>query len=120
MPNLKLMKSNLILYEFAWAELRLSTLVSALKDEKKGYLSGLRKAISIIKDYVVDLLHPFLEKKTAPEIWSILEDCYWYISPMNILVIFSDGCKKKSMKFKNILDNISSYQVTYHNIASLV
>lgn len=51
------------------ADLRPSTLVSALRDEKKDHLSGLGKAISTIKDHIVDSLG-----KTAPEMWAILED----------------------------------------------
>ena len=62
------MKANLILNGFAQPDLRPNTLVSALTDEKKDYLTGLRKAISTIKDNVTNSLYPLFEEKTALEI----------------------------------------------------
>ena len=67
------MKTNLILDRFAKVHLRSSTLVSALKNKKKNYFSGLKKTISTIMDYMADLLHSFLEEKTVSKMWSILE-----------------------------------------------
>ena len=109
MPNLKLVKTNLILDRFAQADLRQSILVLALRDKKKGYLSGLGKAISTIKEYVANLLHFFLKEKTTPEIWSILESRFWHVSPMSISALFLDGYTKKSAKFENIIDYTICY-----------
>ena len=118
--NLKSVKANLILDRFAQADFRPSTLISALKDEKKNYFSGLGKAISTIKNHMAHLLHLFLKERTAPEMWSILKSCFWYISSMSISAVFLDGCTKKSAEFKNIVDYTSSYQATHNKIASPV
>lgn len=119
-PNLESVKANLIEDGFAREDLRPSTLVSALRDEKKDYLSGLGKAISTIQDHVADSLHPLLEGKTAPEKWSILEGRFQHISPMSISSVFTDGCMRKSEEFENIVNYTSSYQATYDKVASLV
>lgn len=120
MPNLELVKANCILDGFTQIELKSSILVSILMDEKKNYLHDFRKAISIIKDHVANLLYLFFKEKTASEICSILESCFQHLSSMNISAMFSDRCTKKSVEFKNIVDYISSYKVTYDKIASLV
>lgn len=72
--NLKLVKANLFTNGFAQEDLRPSTLVSALKDKKKDYLSRLRKAVSTIKDHVADLLYLLFLGKTALKMWSILKN----------------------------------------------
>lgn len=89
MPKLESVKANLILDSFALADLRPSTLVSALRDEKKDHLSGLGKAASTIKDHINTSLHPILQEKTLPEMWTIIEDHFKYISPVAAL---TDGC----------------------------
>lgn len=120
MPNLESLKVNLILDRFAQANLRPSNLISGLRDKKKNYLNNLEKAISTIKDYVNNSLHPLLEEIIVPEMWSILEICFWYISPMSILAIFSNKYTRKLVEFKNIIDYTGSYQATYNKVASLV
>lgn len=79
MLNLKSVKVNLILDRFAQADLRPSILVSALRDKKKNYFSGLGKAINIIKKYIADFLDSLLKKKTILEMWSSLKSRFWYI-----------------------------------------
>lgn len=64
MPNLESIKTNLILDKFAQVDLRSSTLIFTLKNKKKDYFNDFGKAISIIKNYIVNLLHLFLKKKT--------------------------------------------------------
>lgn len=98
-PNLESVKAYLILDEFAKADLSPSTLVSALRDEKKDHLSGLGKAVSIIKDHVVDSLNPLFLGKNAPEMWLILESLFQHISPMSISTVFTDGCMRKLSEF---------------------
>lgn len=49
MSNLELMKANLILDRFTQADLRPSTLVLTLRDEKKNHLSSLGKATALSK-----------------------------------------------------------------------
>lgn len=99
--------------------MRPSTLVSALRDKKKDYLSGLGKAASTIKDHVNAYLHPILEGKTPSEMWIILEDRFHQISPMSIFAAFIDGCIRKLSEYKNVVDYTSSYQLTLNKMASL-
>lgn len=68
MPNLELVKVNLILDGFTQADIRPSTLVTALRDKKKDHFSDFGKTISTIKDYVADFLHIILEDKTTLKI----------------------------------------------------
>ena len=68
MSNPESVKANLILDRFTQANLRLSTLVLVLRNEKNDHLSCLKKTISTIKDHVVDSLHFFLKKKIVSEI----------------------------------------------------
>ena len=118
-PNLESVKANLILDGFAQADLRPSTLVSALRDEKKDHLSGLGKAASTIKDHVNASFHPILQEKTPSEMWTILEDRFQHISPINIVAALTDGCVQKLSEFKNVVDYTSSYQLTLEKVASL-
>ena len=69
---------------------------------------------------MADLLHLLFKKKTAPKMWSILENCFWHISLISISVMFSDGWINKYAKFENIVNYINSYQDIYNKIASLV
>lgn len=109
----------MVLDGFAQADLRPSTLVSALRDEKKDHLSGLGKAASTIKDYVNASLHPILEGKTPPEMWTILEGRFHHISPMSIVAALTDGCIRKLSEYKNVVDYTNSYQLTLDKVASL-
>lgn len=119
-PNLESVKANLILDGFAQADLGPSTLVSALRDEKKDHLSGLGKAVSTIKDHTVASLHPLFLGKTLPEIWSILESRFQNISPMSISTVITDGCMRILSEFQNAVAYTSSYQATYNKVAVLV
>ena len=118
-PNFELVKVNFILDSFAQADLRPSTLVSALRNEIKDHLSGLGKAASTIKDHVNASFHPILQGKTPPEMWTILEDRLQHISPMSIVAGLTDGCLQILLEFKNVIDYTSSYQQTLDKVASL-
>ena len=48
-------------------DLKPSTLVSALRDEKKDQINALIKSAGIIKELVNKSLHPLLKNKTAAE-----------------------------------------------------
>lgn len=109
MPILESVKANLILDGFAQADLRPSTLVSALREKKKGHISGLGKAASTIKDHVNSSLFPILKGKTPPELWTILEDRFHQISPMSIVAALTDGCVRKLSEYKNVVDYTNSY-----------
>lgn len=63
--NLNSMQATLIKDGFVQADLRLSTFVLALKDEKKNYLIGLTKSAGIIQELINKNLHPLLNSKTA-------------------------------------------------------
>lgn len=53
---------------FALADLRPSTLVAALRDEKKDHFVGLTKSAGLIKELVDKSLHLLLSNKSASEI----------------------------------------------------
>lgn len=63
MPNLKLVKTNPILDKSVQANLRSSTLIAALRNKTKNHYSDLRNIISIIKNYITDLLYHFSRKR---------------------------------------------------------
>lgn len=67
-PNLDSVRATLIEDGFAPADLRPSTLVSALRDEKKDHINAQAKSAGIIKELVDKSLHPLLNNKTAAEI----------------------------------------------------
>ncbi len=71
-PNLDSVRATLIEDGFAAADLRPSTLVSALRDEKKDHINALAKSAGIIKELVDKSLHLLLNNKTAAEMWTIL------------------------------------------------
>lgn len=100
-------------------DLRPSTLVSALRDEKKDYLIALTKSAGIIKELVDKNLHPLLNGKIAQEKWAILEARFHHISPMSVTRIFSDSCAVKLSECKDIIDYTSRYQVAFDKITSL-
>ena len=100
-------------------DLRPSTLVSALRDEKKDYLIALTKSAGIIKELVDKNLHPLLNGKTAQEMWAILEARFHHISLMSVIRIFSDACAVKLLECKDIINYTSRYQVAFDKITSL-
>ena len=63
-PNLDSVRATL---GFADADLRPSTLVSALRDEKKDHFMALRKSVGLILELVDKILHPLLNNKSAAE-----------------------------------------------------
>lgn len=66
-PNLESVRATVIEDGFAPADLRPSTLVSALRDEKKEHLTALTKSAGIIQEIVDKNLHPRLSNKTTTE-----------------------------------------------------
>lgn len=112
-------KVNLIHDGFAQADLTPSTLVFALRDKKKDYLSSLGRATSTIKDYVNASLYPILERKTPPKICSILLDRFYHIFSISNVVALTNGCIWKLLEYKNVVDYISSYQMTLNEVVSL-
>ena len=66
-PNLESVRATLIEDGFAAADLRPSTLVSALRDEKKDHLTALTKSAGLIKELVDKSLYLLLNNKTAAE-----------------------------------------------------
>ncbi len=118
-PNLDFVRATLIEDGFAQADLRPSTLVSTLRDEKKDYLTGLTKSAGIIQELVNKNLGPRLKGKTAQEMWAILEARFHHISPMSVTRIFSDACAVKLSDCKDIIDYTSRYQVAFYKIISL-
>ena len=109
MLYLKSLKVNLVLDGFAQADLRPSTLILAMNNEKKNYFNSLGEIISTIKNYMTNSFHPLFKEKTVLVMWSILESCFWHVSPMSISAVFSHRCTKKSADFKSIVDYTSNY-----------
>lgn len=105
---------------FAPADLSPSTLVSALRDEKKDHLIALTKSAGLIKELVDKSLHPLLNNKTAAEMWTILKNTFQHISPMSVTWIFSDTCSVKLSDCIDIIDYTSRYQTAFDKILSLI
>lgn len=93
---------------------RPSTLVSALRDEKKDYLIAFTKSAGIIKELVDKNLYPLLNGKTAQEMWAILEARFHHISPKSVIWIFSDACTIKLSECKDIIKYTSRYLVVFN------
>lgn len=102
------------------ADLRPSTLVSALRDEKKDYLTALTKSAGIIKELVDKSLHPLLNNKTAAEIWTLLEDRFQYISFMSVTRMLADVLNTKLSDCKDVAGYTSRYQIAFDKIVSLL
>ena len=119
-PNLESVRATLIEDGFAAADLRPSTLVSALRDEKKDHFTALTKSAGLIIQLVDKSLHPLLNDKTAAEMWSILENRFQHISPMSVTRLFVDACNIKLSNCKDIIDYTSRYQTAFDNILSLI
>lgn len=117
--NLDFVWATLIEDGFAAVDLRPSTLVSALRDEKKDYLNTLTKSAGLIKELVDRSLHPLLHEKTAQEMWTILADRFYFISPMSVTRIFSDACNVKLSECKDVIEYTSRYQIAFDKIVSL-
>ena len=119
-PNLESVRATLIEDRFAPADLRPSTLVSALRDEKKDHLIALTKSAGLIKELVDKSLHPLLNNKTAAEMWTLLEDRFQHISPMSVTRIFADALTTKLSDCKDIMEYTSRYQIAFDKILSLL
>ena len=119
-PNLESIRATLIEDGFAPADLRPSTLVSALRDEKKDHLIALTKSAGLIKELVDKSLHPLLNNKTAAEMWTLLEDRFQHISPMSVTRIFADALTTKLSDCKDIMEYTSRYQIAFDKILSLL
>ncbi len=119
-PNLNSVRATLIEDGFAEADLRPSTLVSALKDKKKDHIIALAKSAEIIKELVYKSLHSLLNNKTVVEMWTILRDRFQHISPMSITRIFIDAYNAKLSNCKDVIDYTSRYQIAFDKILSLI
>ena len=119
-PNLESVRATLIEDGFAAADLRPSTLVSVLRDEKKDHFTALTKSAGLIIQLVDKSLHPLLDDKTAAKMWSILENRFQHISPMSVTHLFVDACNIKLSDCKDIIDYTSRYQIAFDNILNLI
>ena len=117
--NLDSVQTTLIEDGYAQADLRPSTLGSALRDEKKDYLTRFTKSAGIIQELVNKNLRPLLNDKTAKEMWAILESRFHHISSMSVTQIFSDAYVLKHSACKDIINYTSRYQVAFDTIISL-
>lgn len=108
-PNPESVRATLIEDGFAAADLRPSTLVAALRDEKKDHFTALTKSAGQIIQLVDKSLHPLLNDKTAAEMWSILGNRFQHISPMSVTRLFIDACNIKLYDCKDIIDYTSRY-----------
>lgn len=113
-------RATLIEDGFAAADLRPSTLVSALRDEKKDHLIALTKSAGLIKELVDKSLHPLLSNKTAAEMWSLLENRFQHISPMSVTCTFAEVLNTKLSDCKDIVEYTSRYQIAFDKILSLL
>lgn len=119
-PNLDSVRATLIEDGFAAADLRPSTLVSALRDEKKDHFIALTKSAGLILELVDKSLQPLLNNKSAAEMWAILENRFQHISPMSITRIFSDACNVRLSECKDVVDYTSRYQIAFDKILSII
>lgn len=119
-PNLESVRATLIEDGFAAADLRPSTLVSALRDEKKDHSTALTKSAGLILELVDKSLHPLLNNKSAAEMWTILENRFQHISPMSITRIFTDACNVRLSDCRDVVDYTSRYQIAFDKILSLI
>ncbi len=95
-------------------------LVSALRKEKKDFLTALSKSAGLIIELVDKSLHPLLSKKSAAKMWTILEKRFQHISSMSVTRIFSDACAVKLSDCNNVIDYTSRYQIAFDKLLSLL
>lgn len=101
-------------------DLRLSILVSALKNEKKDHFIALIKNIGLIKKLINKNLHFFLNNKTAAKIKTILKDSFQYIFPISVIFTFFNTFNMKLLNYKNVVNYTSCYQIAFNKILSLI
>lgn len=119
-PNLDSVRAALIEDGFAAADLRPSTLVSALRDEKKDHLIALTKSAGLIKELVDKILHPLLSNKSTAEMWTLLKNRFQHISPISVTRTFAEVLNTKLSDCKVIVEYTSRYQVAFDKILSLL
>lgn len=73
-PNLKLVQTMFIKENFMLEDLRLATLVVALRNEKKDYHISFIKSVDLIKELMDKSLYPLLTDKSIAQIWTFLEN----------------------------------------------
>ncbi len=95
-------------------------LASALREEKKDFLTALSKSAGLIKELVDKSLHPPLSEKSVVEMWTILEKRFQHISPMSVTRIFLDECAVKISDCNDIIDYTSRYQIAFDKLLSLL
>lgn len=89
--------------------LRLSILVSALKDKKKDHFIFLIKSASLTLKLVDKNLYPLLGNKTVAKMWTFLENRFQYISSMSVTCTFVGVLNIKFSDYKNIVEYTSQY-----------
>ncbi len=119
-PNLESVRATFIEDGFAPADLRPSTLVSALRDEKKDHFIALTKSAGLIKELVDKSLHPPLNNKTVAEMWTLLKGRFQHISPISVTYIFADALNTNFSDCKNVIKYTSRYQIAFDKIISLL
>lgn len=73
-PTLELIQIVLIKKGFILEDLRLTTLMAALRDKKKDYYIAFTKNEGLIKELIDKGLYPLLNDKNIAEIWIFLEN----------------------------------------------
>ncbi len=119
-PNLESVRTILIKDSFATENLRPSMLASALREEKKDFLTTFSKSASLIKELIDKNLHPLLSKKSAAEMWTIFEKRFQHISPMSVTRIFFDACVVKLSDCNDVIDYTNCYQIAFDKLLSLL
>lgn len=119
-PNLESVCTIVIEDGFVAADLRPTTLVSALRDKKKDHLATLTKSMGLIKELINKSLYLLFYNKTMAKIQIILRDKFHHISSMSVSHIFIDACNVKLLEYKDIIDYISQYQIAFDKLISLI
>lgn len=97
-----------------------STLVLALKDEKKDHLIALTKTASLIKELVEKSLNLLLNNKTIAQMWTLLKNRLQHISFMSMTYIFANVFTTKLSDYKDLSEYSSWYQIVFDKIFSLL
>ncbi len=95
-------------------------LALVLREEKKIFFTALSKSAGLIKEFVDKSLHPLLSKKSAAEMWIILEKRFQHISLMSMTRIFLDVYAVKLSDCNNVIDYTSRYQIAFDKLLSLL
>ncbi len=113
-------RATLIEDGFAAVDLRPSTLVAALRDEKKDHFIALTKSVGLIQEMLDKSLHPLLNDKTAAEMRTLLEDRFQHISPMSATCTFAEALNTKLSDCKDVVEYTNRYQIAFDKILSLL